>query len=173
MRRKFFILLIALSFIFGSTMFAKDYKDAKPVINKMLLSIEKFIDGLEKSDTAPAIAAVINEYTKDVESFAPLFKVILKKYPELEDEKTHPEALKPQLLKVGETTKKLMVLYGKITKHMGDPEVKKALQELTKASAKMHGDENEEGEEKQYSFPLIYLIFRTSQFYLLDLLRVF
>ena len=74
MRRKIFILVIALSFLFGARMLAKDYKDAKPVINKMLLSIEKFIDGLEKSDTAPAIAVVINEYTKDVKSFAPFNK---------------------------------------------------------------------------------------------------
>ena len=148
MRRKFFVLIIALPFLMGTTMFANDYKDAIPVINMMQTSIEKFIGGLEKADSAQTIAAAVNEYTKDVKTFAPLFRVILKKYPELEDEKNHPEALKPQLLKVVETTKKLMVLYGKIGKHMSDPEVKKALDELTKASAALDPVEEKEGEEK-------------------------
>ena len=148
MKRNLFVLLIALTLISGSTMFAKDYKEAVPIIDQMQLAIEKFIGGLEKADTAQAIAAVITEYTKDVKVFAPLFRVILDKYPELEDEKTHPEALKPQLDKIEETTKKLMRLYGKVGKYMGEPVVKKALEELTKASAALDPQKGKKEEEK-------------------------
>ncbi|MEN8222803.1 MAG: hypothetical protein ABFR36_06045 [Acidobacteriota bacterium] len=148
MIKKIALFVVMLVLVFGVNAPAKAYEDAEPVINKMLLSIEKFIGGLEKADTAPAIVSAINEYTKNIKTIAPLFKVILKKYPELEDEKTHPEVLKPQLMKMDATIKKLMVLYGKITKHMGNPEVKKALDEMTKASAAMDKEEEKEGEEK-------------------------
>ncbi len=148
MKRSLFTLMIVLTLIFGSTMLAKDYKEAVPIINQMQLAIEKFIGGLEKADTAPEIAAVITEYIKDVKVFAPLFRVILDKYPELEDEKTHPEALKPQLDKIKETTKKLMRLYGKVGKYMGEPEVKKAIEELKEASAALDPQKGEKEEEK-------------------------
>ncbi len=144
MRRKIFVLLIALSFVFGSTMFAKDYKDAEPVLKEMLFSLEKFVGGLEKAETSPAIAAALTEYTKAINGFALRLKKIMKKYPELRDEKTHPETLKPLTLKMEEITKKLFKVFSKITANVSDPEVKAALDEMNKASAKMHGDENEE-----------------------------
>lgn len=147
MRKDFIISIIAMSVLFGFMSFAKDYKDAEPVILEMVVSFEKFIGGLEKANTAPEVASVINEYSSAISVYAPKFKKILKKYPELEDEKTHPESLKPHIKKMEDMTKKLMKLYGKITKFMNDPEVKKAFENMTKISAQMDPDEDKEGEE--------------------------
>ena len=147
--KKYLVLSVIVLFVFSGTLgFAKDYKDAEPVLKEMLLSLEKFVGGLEKAETSPAIAAALTEYTKAMNGFAPRLKKIMKKYPELGDEKTHPETLKPITLKMEEITKKLFKVFGKITANVSDPEVKAALDEMNKASAKMHGDENEEGKEK-------------------------
>ena len=147
--KKYLLLSVFVLFMFSGTLgFAKDYKDAEPVLKELILSLEKFVGGLEKAETAPAIAAALTEYTKAMNGFALRFKKIIKKYPELSDEKTHPESLKPLTLKMEEITKKLFKVFSKITANVSDPEVKAALDEMNKASAKMHGDENEEGKEK-------------------------
>ena len=148
MMNKIIIFIVLLVFVFAVTVPAKSYEDAEPVIKDLVLSLEKFITGLEKADTAPEIAAVLSEYSKSMNELAPKFSKIIKKYPELNDEKTHPETLKPLISKMESMTKKLMKLFSKINAHMSDPQVKAALEEMNKASAKMDPKEEEEGEEK-------------------------
>ena len=147
MINKTIIFSIMLVFVFGINVPAKSYEDAEPVIKGLVLSLEKFVTGLEKADKASEIAAALTEYSVSMNEIAPKFSKIIKKYPELEDEKTHPEALKPIISKMEGLTKKLIKLFSKINAHMSDPGVKAAFEEMNKASAKMDPKE-EEGEEK-------------------------
>jgi len=148
MKKVLFISVIILYVFSWSSIFAKDYKDAEPVIKEMAVSLETFINGLEKADTASKIAAVINSYAADMTRIAPVFKKLMKKYPELNDEDTHPEALKPYIQKMENMTQKLIKLYSKITEHMNDTAVSEAFEKLNKASAMMDPKEEKEGEEE-------------------------
>ena len=146
--KKVIVFIVVLLIVFTVSIQAKSYEDAEPVIKELILSLEKFISGLEKASTAPEIAVALTVYSKSMNEVAPKFAKIIKKYPELADEKIHPEALKPLISKMEDMTKKLMKLFSKINAHMSDPQVKAALEEMNKASAKMDPKEEREGEEK-------------------------
>ena len=100
MINKAIVFTVLLVIVFGVNAPAKSYEDAEPVIKGLVLSLEKFIIGLEKADKAPEIAAALTEYSKSMNELAPKFSIIIKKYPELNDENTHPEALKPLISKM-------------------------------------------------------------------------
>lgn len=144
------VIFSVLMIIFAVSSQAKSYEDAEPVIKELVISLEKFIGGLEKAGSAAEIAGALNLYSKRMNEVAPKFAKIIKKYPELGDENTHPETLKPLIAKMENMTKKLIKLFSKINAHMSDPQVKAAFEEMNKASAKMDpkSDEEEEGEEK-------------------------
>ncbi len=146
MINKVIMFIVSLTFVFVISAPAKSYDDAEPIIKELVLSLETFIKVLEKADTAPEIAVALKGYSKSMNEVAPKFAKIIKKYPELGDEKTHPESLKPLIVKMEDMSKKLIKLFSKINAHMSDPGVKAAFEEMNKASAKM--DPKEEAEEK-------------------------
>ena len=97
-----------------------------------------------------AVAAAFDYHTKAMTTLAPKMKEILKKYPELEDEKTHPEELKPLLTKMDELAKRLTgLMMGKFGQYAKDPKVLEAMKRWQKASNAMEGeDEKDSGENE-------------------------
>jgi hypothetical protein len=127
------------------------YEEVKPFIEKMAVSLEKFITDLEKAENADAVAAAIDAFTNVMKEFGPKAKELLKKYQELKDEKTQPEELKPLLKKMEELGKKLRKkIFGvirKIKQFTNDPKVKEAIKRL-EAMAAMWEEPEKPKEEK-------------------------
>ena len=128
---------------------AAKYDDAVPVMKKMIASIESFTVNINKAADGKEIAAAMDQYAKEIKSYAADVVQLMKKYPELKDDKNHPESLKPFTKKFEELSKKLMQLYGKLGKYMDDPDVKAANERMMKAMAAMNPNRAEKGVEKK------------------------
>ena len=128
------------------------YADIKPFIEKMAVSLEKFITDLEKAENAGAVTAALDAYTNVMKELAPKAKELLKKYPELKDEKTHPVQLKPLLKKMDELGKKMFGVLGKIQQFADDPQVKEANQRFMETMAALNPEPKQPEEENQ-AFP--------------------
>ena len=144
--KKIVFLVILAVFIFNFSLSGAKYDDAVPIMKKMIGSLEAFISNIEKGENAKAIASALDTYSKDVLAFAPKVKEMMKQYPELKDEKNHPEELKPYTKKFEDLTKKLMKIYGKLGKYMSDPLVIEANKRWMKAMASLD-DKKEEKED--------------------------
>jgi hypothetical protein len=83
-----------------------------------------------------------------IKKLAPKIREIMKKYPELKDEKTHPEELKPLLKKMEELGKKLFGVMGKIQQFRSDPKVKEANNRFMEAMAAMDPEPEKSKEKK-------------------------
>jgi hypothetical protein len=146
---------IALFALVGLILFAGivygggKYAEIKPIIEKMAVSLEKFITGMEKAENADAVVAALDAYTDVMKDLAPKVKELLKKYPELKDEKTHPEELKPLLKKMEELGKKMFGVMGKIQQFANDPKVKEAYNLFMKTMAAMNPEPEKPKEEKK------------------------
>lgn len=145
MKRSILIIVLTVFFL-STTIYSGSYKDATPVLKEMVESLEMFIVNMEKAEDAKGIVLALDNYSKAVLKFAPALKKMMKKYPELKDETTHPEELKPFTKKMEELTKKMMKLYGKLAKYVKDPDVKEANKRWEKAMSSL--DDKEEKEEE-------------------------
>lgn len=144
--KRFVLGVIVLTLLAGPALYAGGkYADVKPVLEEMAKAFEQFVTGLEKAENADAVAVVLNAHTKATLAIAPKVKEIMKKYPELKDEKTHPEELKPLLDKMDELAKKLMGLFGKLGQYAKDPKVQDVMTRWEKAMKSL--DDEEEKEE--------------------------
>jgi hypothetical protein len=124
------------------------YAEIKPILEKMAASLEKFVTDMEKAENADAVVAGLDAFTDVMKKLAPEMREILKKYPELKDEKTHPEELKPLLKKMDELGKKLFGVMGKIQQFANDPKVKEANNRFMAAMAAMREEPEKPKEEK-------------------------
>ena len=119
------------------------YSDAKPIIEEMAVSLEKFVLGLEKASDANAVAAALDAYSDVIVKLAPKAKAVMEKYPELKEETMHPEELKPLLTRMDDLAKRLAGLFGKIGQYSEDPKVKAALERWEKTMAMLDEEEEE------------------------------
>jgi predicted nucleic acid-binding Zn-ribbon protein len=124
------------------------YTEIKPLIEKMAVSLEKFITGMEKAENADAVVAELDTLTEVMKKLAPKMREIVKKYPELKDERTHPEELKPLLKNMDELGKKLFGVMGKIQQFANEPKVKEANERFMEAMAAMDPETEKSKEEK-------------------------
>jgi len=140
--------VLALVFFAGLVYGSGKYAEAKPIIEKMNVSLEKFIANLGKAENAGAVVTALDAYTNVMKELAPKAKALLKKYPELKDERTHPEELKPMLKKMDELGKKMFGVLGKIQQFANDPQVKEANQRFLKTMAALDPESENPKEEK-------------------------
>ena len=149
--KKFVLGVIVLTLLAGSAVYAGGkYANIKPVIEDMARVFEKFVTGLEKAENADAVAAALDYHSKAMIALAPKMKEIMKKYPELKDEKTHPEELKPLLTKMDELAKKMMGAFGKIGQYTKDPKVQEAMKRWENAMKALDDkEEKDPGEKKE------------------------
>jgi len=149
--KKFSLFVIAVILVFGVRIDGEaKYEDVKPVLEKMASVMDKFIGDLEKVDNADGAAAALTVYTDDMEKLFPVIKGIVKKYPELTDEKNHPEDLKPYTKKVEELAKQMLGAMVKIQPFAEDAKVKAAMERLAQLNAGSREDEPKDpAEQKQ------------------------
>ena len=104
------------------------YADAKKVMEESLQTMQDFIGAVEKADSAPEVAAALNAFTKKMNELKPKVMELETKYPELKDETTAPEELKPLMKGMEEFGQRFMGVMMKIAQYESDPEVKKAME---------------------------------------------
>jgi hypothetical protein len=148
MKKVALFAVLALIFFAGLVYSNGKYAEAKPIVEKMTVSLEKFIANLERAENADAVVSALDAYTNVMKELAPKAKALLKKYPELKDEKTHPEELKPLLKKMDELGKKMFGVLGKIQQFADDPQVKEANKRFMDTMAAMDPEQEEQKEEK-------------------------
>ena len=102
------------------------YEDAKPVLTDLAVMIEAFVENMSQADKPEDVAKILDTFAEDMKGLIPLINTIRKKYPELDDEDTHPEELKPLLQRIDEDFRELMKSYAKVNEHLSDPAVKDA-----------------------------------------------
>lgn len=73
------------------------YEDAKLVLTDLAVLIEGFVQKMNAAEEPEEIAIVLNKFTESMQDLIPKINEMRKKYPELENEDTHPEELKPLL----------------------------------------------------------------------------
>jgi hypothetical protein len=143
-----FALVVLLLFA-GVVYSSGKYAEIKPFIEKMAVSFETFIIGMEKAENPDAVVTALDTFTEVMKKLAPKMKEILEIYPELKDEKTHPEELKPLLKKMDELGKKMFGVMGKIQQFANDPKVKEANKRFLEAMAAMREEQEKPKEENQ------------------------
>ncbi len=149
MKKLLFCIVLCL-FVFAGTIYGGGkYDDVKPVIEKMTKVFEKFVIGLEKAGSADAVAAAFDYTAKEMKTIAPKIKEFEKKYPELKDEKIHPEELKPLLKKFDDLVKRMIGVFAKIAQYANDPKVQEARKRFEKTMAAMDDKEVSEAEEAE------------------------
>lgn len=145
--KKFVLGVIVITFLVGSAAYGSGkYADVKPIIEELAASLERFITDMGNAENADAVAAALDKNTEAMIALAPKVKEILKKYPELKDEKTHPEELKILMNKVGELAKKLAGVLPKLGQYANDPKVQEANKRWQMAAAAMEGEEKKDEE---------------------------
>ena len=146
--RKLVIFILLVTVGSGLSIYsAGKYVHLKPIIKDMVDSLEIFILGMEKAENADAVAAALDKYSEATLKIAPKVKEMMKKYPELKNETNRPKELKPLMDKSDELAKKLIGLFGKISKYAKNPKVKAANERWQKAMASLDDEETKKEEE--------------------------
>lgn len=128
------------------------YSEVKPLMEKMAMSLEKFITGLEKADNADDVVAALDNYSKEILNLVPKMKELINKYPELKElkeEETPPEELKPVMKKMEELGKRMFGVFAKVQQYTNEPKVKEAQKRWHKAMAALEALEGEEKEQEK------------------------
>ena len=105
---------------------AEPYADAKAVLEPFAGALETFVARMEEAATAAAVAAAVNALADEMARLIPELNAIRAKYPELADERTHPEELKPLLARIDKDFQNLMKAYHKVGEYREDPAVQAA-----------------------------------------------
>jgi hypothetical protein len=122
-------LSLALAFAAGTPAYAQEgnkYDDARQVLEILAESLEKFVADMTESETAEPIAKALNAFTASMQTLVPKINEIGDKYPEIKNEDTHPEALKPLLARIDTDFRQMMKAYAKVIENSQDPAVKQA-----------------------------------------------
>lgn len=147
--KKIILAVVVVLFVFGSFVYGGKYDEAKPLLDEMIKATTAFIAAMEKAGDAKGVSAALDDNTAAMQKIGPKVKKLLAKYPELKDEKTHPEALKTRLKKMDDLTKKMIGALMKIGQYKDDSAVKDSLKRWEE-TMKLLDDagENEEDEEE-------------------------
>ena len=108
------------------------YSDLKPVVKKYNQNTEKFINAMEKADSAEKVAAAMNDYVKKMGELKSKMEEMEEKYPELKTMSGPPPELGEEGKKMGELTNKMATAMMKAFQYADDPAVKKAQEEFEK-----------------------------------------
>jgi hypothetical protein len=149
MKKSLFCIVVCLFVFVGTVYGGAKYDDVKPVIEKLTKVFEKLFIGLEKAGSADEVAAALDYAAKEMKTIVPKIKEFEKKYPELKNEKTHPEELKPMLKKFDDLVKRMIGVYAKIAQYANDPKVQEARKRFEKTMTVMDDNEVSEAEKEQ------------------------
>jgi uncharacterized UPF0160 family protein len=122
------IVSFARAFSFGKPLSREEtkYADAKKVLENLANLIETFVTDMDQADNAKNVAEVLDGFAEAMKELLPKIAEIREKYPELDNEDTHPQELKSLLQRIDEDFQSMMKSYGKVKEHLEDPAVKAA-----------------------------------------------
>lgn len=109
------------------------YSDLVEVNTEFVNAMEEYITGMEKASSATEMANAINTFADDVEVLAPKMKKVREKYPELKNNDTVPEELKPVQQKAEDLQNKVAGSFMNMMKYIMNPEVQAAQKRLQTA----------------------------------------
>ena len=109
------------------------YSDIKPVLKKFNDNTEKWIESMEKADTAKKVAAALSDYATKMKELRVEMTEMEEKYPELTDMSDPPEELKEEAARMEELMSKMMSTMMKAQQFADDPDVQKAQAEFDEA----------------------------------------
>ncbi|MFC2167237.1 hypothetical protein ACFLQZ_04665 [Acidobacteriota bacterium] len=104
------------------------YSDIKPIMKKFNENTEKWIESMEKADTAKKVAAALSDYVNTMKELQVKMTEMEAKYPELTNMSDPPEELKEEAAKMEEVMTKMMPTMIKAQQFSNDPDVQKALE---------------------------------------------
>lgn len=113
------------------------YDDARAVLGELAAALESFIENMEAAEGAEAVAGCLDGFTASMSELVPGLNEIREKYPELKDESTHPEELKPLLQRVNKDFAGMMKAYGKVKENLSDAAVKESDDRYKEVMAKL------------------------------------
>jgi hypothetical protein len=102
------------------------YADAKKVLTQFADLTEDYVKNLNSAEGAEIVAKALDGYTTPMKDVVPELVKILKKYPELKDETTHPEELRPLMKRFNKVFQNLIAASAKVMKYASDPAVQEA-----------------------------------------------
>jgi hypothetical protein len=105
---------------------SEKYADAKKVLTQFADLTEDYVKNLNSAEDAESVAKALDDYTTPMKDVVPELVKILKKYPELKDETTHPEELKPLMKRFNKVFQNLMAASAKVMKYANNPAVQEA-----------------------------------------------
>jgi len=129
------IYLVLAGFLFGIRIPAfpidaghesEKYEDAKAVLTDLAVLTEAFVENMDQVDEPKDVAKALDAFAESMKELVPRINEIRKKYPELDDEDTHPEELKPLLQRVDKDFQMMMKAYTKVNANIEDPAVEEA-----------------------------------------------
>jgi hypothetical protein len=106
------------------------YSDIKSIMNKFNENTERWIEAMEKADTAKKVAAALTDYANIMKGLNAEMTEMEEKYPELTDMSDPPEELKEEAAKMEGLWMKLGSVMMKAAEFADDPEVQKAQAEF-------------------------------------------
>ena len=109
------------------------YSDVKTVVQKFNKDAAKFIDAMDKADSAEKAAKAMNDFAEMMVDMKAGMEEFMKKYPELEDMESPPEELKAEADEMMSLFMKIMPAMGKAQQFQDDPAVQKAQEALAAA----------------------------------------
>lgn len=109
------------------------YGDVKSLMNKFNDSTEKWLEAMDKADSAKKVAAALSDYAKTMKGMRADMEKMEEKYPELQGMENPPEELKEQAQKMEELMGKMMSVMMKAAQYADDPDVKAAQKEFEEA----------------------------------------
>ncbi|MFC2168629.1 hypothetical protein ACFLRW_06540 [Acidobacteriota bacterium] len=109
------------------------YSDIKPIMQKFNENTEKWIESMEKADTAKKVASALSDYANNMKELRAKMTEMEEKYPELTNMADPPEELKEEAAKMEELMAKMMPTLMKTAEFADDPDVIKAQAEFDEA----------------------------------------
>ena len=109
------------------------YSDLVEVNTKFVNAMEEYITGMEKASSATEMAKAINTFADAVEELAPKMKKVREKYPELKNNGSVPEEMKPVQKKAEDLQNKVAGSFMNMMKYIMNPEVQAAQKRLQTA----------------------------------------
>ena len=151
--KKLILITALFMFLLGLAVYGSGvYSEVKLLMEKVILSLEKLITGLEEAEDADDIVAALDNYTNEVLPLGPKMKELIKKYPELKelkDENNCPEELKPVMKKIEKLGERMVGGLAIVQEYANDAKVKEAQLRWLKAMAALEALQGEEETEQE------------------------
>jgi predicted ribosome quality control (RQC) complex YloA/Tae2 family protein len=114
---------------------SEKYAEARKILVPLAETLEAFVTDITKAEDAKAVAEVLNKLSEAIKELAPKLKEQVEKYPELKNEATHPEELKPLFKRIEKGFKEMIMAFAKVNEYKDDPLVQEALKKYGEVMA--------------------------------------